>query len=83
MVQISPMALLGALDLWDSLATGDQVLTRFGSNGSQAAIITGRTAGGYVMARKYRAKSRSYTNPVRVHPGDVLEIISRATTKDT
>jgi len=55
-----------------------QLLVRFGSHGSQAAVIAGRTRGGYLMARKYRAKSRSYISPVRVHPTDIIETIRRA-----
>lgn len=78
MTQLQPIALLGSLDLHDSLEPGDQVRVRFGSQGSQAAIITARTRDGNVLGRKYRAKSHSYTKPVRIHPGDVLEIISRA-----
>lgn len=78
MTALEPMALMGALDLWDSLKPGDQVLVRFGSSGSQSAVITERTRSGYLMGRKYRERSRSYTKPVRIHPGDVLQVIDRA-----
>lgn len=78
MIAISPIALLGSLDLWDSLNAGDQVVVRFGSKGTQSALITGRTKSGYLMARKYRERSRSYTAPVRLHPGDVVSVIARA-----
>lgn len=76
---VTPINLLSALDLWDSLNPGDQVLVRFGSRGSQAAVIVRRTRDGNLLVRKYRAKSRSYTKPVRLHPGEVLNVIKRST----
>lgn len=69
------MTTIHTLDQWDALKPGDEVLVRFGSRGSQAAIITSRTSGGHLLGRKYRAKSRSYTKPVRIHPGDVLRVL--------
>lgn len=75
---ISPVALLSALDLHADLNPGDEVLVRFGSRGSQSAVITKRTPQGNLLGRKWRAKSRSYTQPVRIHPGDVIRVLSRA-----
>lgn len=78
MSSLQPIALLENLDLWESINKGDELLVRFGSKGTQSAYVTGRTKSGYLMARKYQAKGRRYTNPVRIHPGEIIQIIKRA-----
>lgn len=53
-----------------ALKRGDGIVVRFGSKGSQAAIVYSVT--GRLLVMKWRAKSHEWTNPVRIIRSDVL-----------
>ena len=77
MTNLQPINLLENIDLGESINPGDEILVRYALRGTQAAIVTNRTKSGFLMARKYQAKSRHYTKPVKIHPGEIIQIIKR------
>jgi len=54
---------------------GDKIKVRFGSFGTQLAEVV-RFSRRSVYVKKYRAKSKTWTGPVRIDPSSVLEVVS-------
>lgn len=54
------------------MVPGLEVSVRFGSRGSQGAVVSRVGRNGAVFVRKYRASSKRYTQEVRLWPSELL-----------
>lgn len=60
-------------NLYPHLKAGDEIVVTFGAHGTQTAVVQGRTRTGVVKVCKYRAASNSWTKPVSVYAGEIVD----------
>ena len=65
-------------NLFYMLRPGDRVRVAFGSTGSQEAVVHDITPAGNVRIKKWRVRSKSWTKPVRLNPGDFMQVLQVA-----
>ena len=60
------------------LKPGMLIKVSFGSEGSQKAKVSKVTRTGNVHVRKYRRRSQSWTNPIRLYEGELIGVMPQA-----
>lgn len=62
------------VDTYNALRVGDTIEVSFGSKGTQKALVEKITPQGNVYVAKFRAKSGSWTKPVRLYPTELRKL---------